>query len=348
MKKLFTLWVLVAAFSLGVVAQKKVAYFTRDKVFGTSDITDQTKCMVSTATVDAVLTMLQADANFTVTVYKLNVADYAASVDFSAFDLVVVQESFGSGDAILKPAGVLALKTVPKPMIYNKSYALRKNLALDGTSPGAAAEGGNEISVAAGSETNPLFTAIPLTDNKFVPFVTTTTDLGAAGTKATNYTTANVVSGSSTLLASPTGVTTAAFCINDVPAGTTIDSETTLARIIFIGQNYGAICATEGTNMTSANLTLWRNAAYILTGLTVPTTPVTTALPRIKTDSGSVLAIAGGIKVSTNAPSKVSVYSVDGKVIASKTISGTETIACQKGIYMVRINGSAVKVMVAK
>jgi hypothetical protein len=128
-------------------------------------------------------------------------------------------------------------------------------------------KGGNEISVAAGSETNPLFTAIPLTDNKFVPFVTTTTDLGAAGTKATNYTTANVVSGSSTLLASPTGVTTAAFCINDVPAGTTIDSETTLARIIFIGQNYGAICATEGTNMTSANLTLWRNAAYILTGL---------------------------------------------------------------------------------
>jgi hypothetical protein len=64
MKKLFTLWVLVAAFSLGVVAQKKVAYFTRDKVFGTSDITDQTKCMVSTATVDAVLTMLQADEKF--------------------------------------------------------------------------------------------------------------------------------------------------------------------------------------------------------------------------------------------------------------------------------------------
>jgi hypothetical protein len=35
---------------------------------------------------------------------------YTTPVDFSAFDLVVVQESFGSGDAILKPAGSLGIE----------------------------------------------------------------------------------------------------------------------------------------------------------------------------------------------------------------------------------------------
>lgn len=263
MKRILRLTMLAAAFvglsSTYAVAAKKVAYITKQKT------------MDATATAcdnDPIIQMLKADQNLAVTVFLSDGATAIASLD--TFDVLVIQESFGSGDNILKPTGGLALKTLPKPFVYNKTYSFRSAKALT-TSSATAVEGPSlSVTVEASALANDLFKGCTIGANNEIAVVDTfTNDLGAPGVKSLNYTTGNVLSNTATLLAQPTGVTTSVISINDIPAGTTIDSETTLSRMITFGMNFGTISAKNGTNLTADGLRLWKNAVYILAGLEV-------------------------------------------------------------------------------
>ncbi len=266
---------LVLAMSVSVNAQKKkVAYCS---YFKTMDAT------ASIPAEDPIIKLLQADPNLELTVVSTAAANEAITTDLSAFDVIVVQESFGSSDAVLKPGGPLALATMSKPFIINKTYTFKQGRGITTT----AAAGGKEanatlsITVDAAALSHDLFKACTLgANNEIVLFNTLTNDLGvvAGGTKAINYSTGNVISGSSTLLASPSVLSTTndpvAICVNDIPAGSTIDSETTKVRAITFGFNFGAMSANMGSNITIDGLTLWRNAVYIQAGLPVPNTKV--------------------------------------------------------------------------
>ena len=244
-----------------VSAQKKVVYVTSDKA------------MDATATApenDPIIQMLQADANFEVTVMK--VAADADLGDLSGYDVVVAQEGFGSGSAIFQPGNSLALATIPVPFLYNKTYALRNDKAVDANGGTSSEAAGVAITVDPANQTNPLFTGIVFTDNKFDVFNGTAADNGAAGTKALNYTSGITLSDAATLLGTATEITDAAqtIFVNDVPAGTTIGDQVTISRMIAFGMNFGAISADGGNNMTAAGLQLWKNAVYTLAGLEIP------------------------------------------------------------------------------
>jgi hypothetical protein len=278
MKKtlLFVLAVmLTTAFNLQ--AQKKVAYITFQKTMDASGTTVQN---------DPIIQMLSADPNLAVTV-KVLTSVLATDVisDLATYDVIIVQESFAGAAAMLMPAGALALKSIPKPFIYNKTYALKSGRGITTSS----AAGGKEatacltITVQPTALTNDLFKACTLgANNEITLFNALMTDTSVpTGTvttlKAINYSTGNVLSAaSSTILAVPTILNTdaspVAICINDIPAGTAIDSETTLSRMITVSTNFGAICGSAGRNITNDGLTIWRNAVYILAGLTVPDT----------------------------------------------------------------------------
>jgi hypothetical protein len=61
--------------------------------------------------------------------------------DLANYDVIIIQESISGGASVLMPSGPLALKSIPKPFIYNKCYALQKSRALTGTtSTGAPKE----------------------------------------------------------------------------------------------------------------------------------------------------------------------------------------------------------------
>lgn len=302
MKKILLIC-LLAGLVLNLSAQKKkVAYCTF------------TKTMDATATTvenDPIIQVLKADANFEVTVI---VAATATDVipNLGTYDLIVVQEGFGSGAGILKTTGSLSLTTMPKPVIYNKTYALRNNLAVGASTATAADIAQLAVSVLPSAVNNDLFKACTINSNNEISvFVSGTNDFGATGTKSLNVARGNVMSNTNTLLAQPVTVTDGTIAINDIPAGTVIDNVTINSRMITFNMNFGAICATAGRNITSDGLTMWRNAAYILTGLAVPSTKAT--LPTSVVNPGDL-----------------------GRIISVEyfTITGASVREPQKGIYV--------------
>jgi len=314
MKKTLLLAImLVSIFSVQAIV--KVAYITFQKTMDGSGTTVQN---------DPIIQMLSADPNLAVTVNVLtSVAATDVIPNITSYDVIIVQESFAGAAPMLMPSGALALKTIPKPFIYNKTYALKSGRALTTSS----AAGGKEatacltITVQPSALTNDLFKACTIgTAGEITLFNALMTDTSVpSGTvttlKAINYSTGNALSGASTILAVPTILNTDAspvsVCINDIPAGTAIDSETTISRMITISTNFGAICGTAGKNITDDGLTIWRNAVYILGGLPVPATKAT-------------LPVGTGVNTLNSSSEVISVdyYNVNGiKVLDPKDLT---------------------------
>lgn len=245
--------------------KKKVAYITCEKTMAATaaDVRN-----------DPIIKLLQADANFEVTVF---VVTDAGVVDIAGFNLAVVQEGFGSTAGILKPTGSAGLAKFNIPFIYNKVYAFRDGRAVTtgGSPTGGANIAGVAMTVEPANQTNVLFNGITFTDNKFDVFKTTSGNDGGEGIIAMNYVPGIPNLPASSLATSPeiADAATTIF-LNDFPSGTSIGSETLSARMIAVGMLFGAICKDNGTNFTQNGITLWRNALYSLAGLTVPTTPV--------------------------------------------------------------------------
>ena len=284
MKKFYLLF-LTMFLSLAVLyAQpKKVGYFTLNKAMDLSAASVQ---------LDPVIRMLQADTNLAVTVNAMAATDTA---DLAGYDVIVVQESFAGGGAYLRPGASLALDTFTVPVVYNKSYAFAagRALAAGSTGGGAETEGTASASyvylkVDPANQSNDLFKGVSFDGDSVAIFKVPANDAGVTVKpdrfKALNYA-RNVLllnSGGdtlkTTLLGKPAIInpahTNVTVSFNDIPAGTTIGSETLRARMITLGMNFGAICGAYGSNMTSDGLTIWRNAVYIAAGLTVPGTPV--------------------------------------------------------------------------
>ncbi len=280
MKKIFLLF-FTMFLVLALYAQpRKVGYFTLNKVM------NETAASVQ---IDPVFRMLQADPNLQVT---LNVVSATDTVDLTGYDVVVVQESFASSNNILKPGQTLALDTFMVPVVFNKNYAFAGGRAfVTGTTGGGAETEGVGyvyLRVDPANQSNDLFKGVTFTGDTVALFKVTTNDAGVTvnpdRNKAINYA-RNVglldAMGDTlknTLLALPARINPAhtdiTVCFNDIPAGTKLGSETLKARMITLGMNFGAICGAYGSNITSAGLTIWRNAVYMAAGLTVPDTPV--------------------------------------------------------------------------
>lgn len=328
MRKNYLMFLLALLATVAVMAQpKKVAYITLNK---TMDAT------ATTVDNDPVIQVLKADPNITLTV-KL-IASNEVIDDLASYDAIVVQESIGGAADVLKPAGSLGLAKIPVPFVYNKAYALQSGRAL--TSGAAAAESNSlTITVESGALTNDLFKACTISGtNQIALLKVLANDLGATAesgvtnaVKSLNYN-ANPTISNQTLLAQPTGVTNAAVAINDMPAGTVINSETLISRMITISMNFGAMSANGGTNMTDDGLTLWRNAVYIAAGLPVPSTKATlpTSVAPIQIDA-EVISVQyfniNGIEVQRPADMNKGLYIQrtgysDGRVVTSKVVMG--------------------------
>ncbi len=285
-KVLLSLAVLLStSFSYTVYGQaKKVAYINlagKTMAEGASSLDN-----------DPIIRMLKADTKFEVTV-MLVAAD--ATIDgLDAYDVVVVQECFGSTSAIFKPGASLGIASIPVPFVYNKMYAMRDTRGFTSGASGSGGEvaGTYHLRVSAANQSNELFNGMTFVGDSVQIFLTGADDSGGTtGTKGLQYAAGVEISATGTLLGS--GVNdpeNATVSFNDIPAGTMIGSETTKARMIALGHNTGAINKDGGDNLTRDGLTLWRNAIYSLAGLTVP---ATTANP-----TTDVVDLVAGTEVS--------------------------------------------------
>ncbi len=216
-------------------------------------------------------------------------ADSVFDLSSLGYDAVIVQESFGGANAILMPGGSLGLEKFTMPVIYNKTYAFRDTRGFDGgaTGTGAELEGVLKLKVLPENQTNPLFNGIVFAADSTTQLVNKGADDsgGATRTKAMNYATdVKLTDTLGTRLGLPVGAPANATIgtVSDIPAGDSVGSEKLNARMIVIGQNFGGICKDRGTNMTSAGLTLWRNAVHSALGIPVPKTAVPSVIPAVK------------------------------------------------------------------
>ena len=241
-----------------------VAYITTDKAMHET---------AAASTNDPIYNYLNEGYDFNVELVVVTDDAVPEGFDLSKYDAAIIAEQLNSKAAVLKPSGPLAIKNLTIPTIYNKTYAIQSERALDRSAKEAKAADANVASIVVAKENQAwgLFDGIEFTTDTIVIFKELTTDEGILGgeksVKGINYVKGidNLVAGK---LADPAiaDVSAVSACINYVPAGTAIASETTVAPMFIFGMNSGAICANGGENITEDGLKLWKNALNTLLG----------------------------------------------------------------------------------
>jgi hypothetical protein len=210
-------------------------------------------------------------------------------------------------------------------------------------------EGTFTLDVDPANQSNDLFKGLTFESNQLTLVISGADDNGGdTRTKGLNYARDVVISDTTTLLGMQTGAPVeATVCINDVPAGTQFGSETLATRMITVGFNFGAIVKNDGNNLTSAGLTIWRNAVYILAGLTVPTEPVIVGIESDNTGLPTVYALEQNypnpfnptttikFTLPKNSDVKLAVYDILGRLV-TKLVDGN----FEAGYHEVQFNAS--------
>lgn len=354
---LFVLFASLA--SMQSIAQKKIAYITFQKTMGAG---------ASAVNDDAIIRMFNLDSRFAVTVLIDNGTSSTttltpANTNLNDYDLIIVQEPIGSGSPIFNSTtGLLAIKNLSKPVIYNKVYALNKSKTANITTNGVAADVADlAVEVPVGKQNNALFTGIDFQGGTALPIFNqranddgTTAD--PAKLKSLQYCGGFELSTANTCLATVTGSTiTNSLTINDIPGGTQFGTNVAdvlplTSRMIAFAWNYGAIANGNGTNLTANALKLWQNAALILTGQPLLGTNENT----LASDSVSVSPnpTSGLVTInSTSAVQAITVYDAAGKQVSASKTNTVDLSNQAKGIYLVQVqteNGSTTKKVVVE
>ena len=279
MRKKITQYLLVLCITLAgtqLYAQKQVLYL--------NNANSQQEEGTSVPGNDAVTRMLDADPNFVVTVGTVSGTGDLDPADLSTYDLIIIQESISSGNSAFKnpdggTAGALALKNLTVPVIYNKSEAFRDGRAIFDADAGiAGTKSSISVTVDPSNQSNELFNGIDFSNgNDIRLFFNTANDNGTPGNIGlkvlNNLDFSNAAAGT---LATTPEVTDPAqsIVINYIPAGTQVGTKTedqASVDMVALAFGYGAQVRGDGSNITSEALTIWRNAAYLLTDMAVPT-----------------------------------------------------------------------------
>lgn len=226
---------------------------------------------------DAVIRMLNSDENFEVT-YIETPQDGSNIPDLSTYDLIVAQENISSGAVLLKPEGILSIKNVTVPIIYCKSSAFRDGKAVSDADASATSTQNLFLTVPTANQDHELFSGIDFADQEEIQITYNLTNSSGSdpGSKAMEIVNDLEISTTGTLLGTVPEVTNAdkAIVVNFLPSGTQLgESEIDVLKVdaITLSFGYGPLVYQDGTNISNNGLTIWRNAAYILTGLEVPT-----------------------------------------------------------------------------
>jgi hypothetical protein len=331
--------------AVALSAPKEVAYLTKTKTMGAG---------ASAVNDDAIIRMLQADSNFNVTA----VVDPASNIDLSGYDLVIAQETFGSDDAIFNES--LGIQNITVPTIFNKTYAWlgSKNHITDADAA-IVEPTGLAITVAGPvRQSDPLFSGIDFSEGDDIQIFNALandngSDGGAKGFQILNnidLTQGTNGIGGGTLHASVAEVTTptAAIVFNELRAGVQI-GENTLdvlqAPVIAFSMNYGAIANGDGANLTSEALTIWRNAAYHLTGMMSPSTLYSNPSLGINDFADSASNVSTNVQAAGNriyvsnvkSTSEINIYSITGALVKSFKTNEDTNFSFKSGLWIATV-----------
>ncbi|UKM63924.1 T9SS type A sorting domain-containing protein [Flavobacteriaceae bacterium GSB9] len=285
---------------------------------------------VSTPGDDPIIRMLEADGNFEVT-YIETYNHGLQIIDPGFFDLVIAQETLSSGGDFFKPGGKLGVRDIQTPIIYNKSSTFRDSRAVTDANAINVDTQNLSVTVLPENQNHDLFSGIDFNSSNQIRLLaeTSQSDGTDGGNKAIEIINELDISTSGSLLATVDEVSVAdkAVVFNFWPEGTQLGenlNDVLNVDAFAFSLSYGAIVNGDGENISSEALTMWRNAAYILTGLEVPTdlyvnpdyTLSIDKAGQVSKVSSSVRAIGNRIYVSdVKLPTEINIYSISGALV---------------------------------
>ncbi len=106
---------------------------------------------------------------------------------------------------------------------------------------------------------------------------------------------------------------------------------------------------TEGNNIGNAfNLRigiLADDADYLIDNVRLK--PATaTGITDVQAGAETVVVVDGGVMINAGAKAAYAVYDISGRAVSQGVADGSKTVTLQRGVYVVRVNGKAVKVLV--
>jgi hypothetical protein len=304
----------------------------------------------SASTNDPIFRMLDADPNFVVTVIETDAA--GTGLDLTGYDLVVAQETFGSGDGIW--SGPFDVQTNTVPIIFNKTWAWQANKNhIESAAAAVALSAEKSVTIDPSNQDNTLFNGIDFSGgNEIILYNELADNNGADGTNAIDVLNNIEIGVLGTNLATVADVTTSpdtSIIINEIPQGTqigTLAADMLKAPMVAFAFNYGAIIRGDGANISPEALTIWRNAAYKLTGLTVPTTLVANPDFTLGIDKvGEVSAVTSNVRAVGNriyvsnvkSATEVNIYSITGALIKSFKTNTDTDFNFKSGIWIATV-----------
>ena len=75
-----------------------------------------------------------------------------------------------------------------------------------------------------------------------------------------------------------------------------------------------------------------------------PTTA--TGITDVQAGAETVVVVDGGVMINAGAKAAYAVYDISGRAVSQGVADGSKTVTLQRGVYVVRVNGKAVKVLV--
>lgn len=106
---------------------------------------------------------------------------------------------------------------------------------------------------------------------------------------------------------------------------------------------------TEGNNIENAFKLrigiLADDADYLIDNVRLkPTTA--TGITDVQAGAETVVVVDGGVMINAGAKAAYAVYDISGRAVSQGVADGSKTVTLQRGVYVVRVNGKAVKVLV--
>lgn len=106
---------------------------------------------------------------------------------------------------------------------------------------------------------------------------------------------------------------------------------------------------TEGNNIGNAFKLrigiLADDADYLIDNVRLK--PATaTGITDVQAGAETVVVVDGGVMINAGAKAAYAVYDISGRAVSQGVADGSKTVTLQRGVYVVRVNGKAVKVLV--
>ena len=90
---------------------------------------------------------------------------------------------------------------------------------------------------------------------------------------------------------------------------------------------------------------LANDADYLIDNVRLkPTTA--TGITDVQAGAETVVVVDGGVMINAGAKAAYAVYDISGRAVSQGVADGSKTVTLQRGVYVVRVNGKAVKVLV--